>query len=73
MTTLITTWIMWAIIGTTNPNVNSFVVVEEYKDKEECIKIAKSVSIESAKEFARRKMVAITKVTTVCIPVVTRK
>jgi hypothetical protein len=72
MTTLITTWIMWAIVATTNPNVSAFVVIDEYKDREKCIEIAKVVSLQSAKEFEQRGAAGIESITIVCLPVATR-
>lgn len=72
MTTLLTTWIMWAIIATTNPNVSAFVIVDEFDNKAECVLIAKEVATQTTKAFEQKNVPGIDSITVVCIPVVTR-
>lgn len=66
---IFTTWILWAIIQTTNPNVNSFVVVGEYEHREQCVALAQALAETGIPLKAPQN---VTEVSVICIPVATR-
>lgn len=73
MTEFVITWIMWAIVATTNPNVNIFAVLDEFPRQDTCLGIAKEVAISAAADIEEKKIPAIESVTVVCIPFLTRE
>jgi len=73
MTEFVISWIMWAIVASTNPNVNIIVVLDEFPRQDTCLKIAEEVAVSAAADIEERKIPAIESVTAVCIPVLTRE
>jgi hypothetical protein len=65
-------WLLWAIVETANPNVNAILLVEEFLQRDSCIKIAKSLSEMSSEDMNIQPGSPITGITLACIPVTTR-
>jgi len=66
---ILTTWILWAIIETANPNVNGFAMIDEFKREQDCVRIMNAIA---TKGIPIPPKTAITGVTLSCIPVATR-
>lgn len=68
MTPIIMTVIMWGILGTTNPNVNFFGVIDEFPKKEDCMEIAPKVAVAIFNDLKEKQITEFNSITVVCIP-----
>jgi len=70
-----TTWILWAIISTVNPNVSYFAVIDEFPEPQsslaDCMITAKS-SAPALADFLVEEKFAFEVLSVKCIPVATR-
>lgn len=67
MTPFVFTWILWAIVTTPNPNVNSFVVLDEFPEKSDCMETAKQLGVAIVRDLQQQQISGIASITTACI------
>jgi len=68
VTPFVLTYILWGIIATTNPNVSNFMVLDEFPDRDDCMKIATETAVMAARQITALKVPDVTSITVVCIP-----
>ena len=73
MTEFAISWIMWALVASTTPNVNMIAVLDEFPRQDTCLEIAEQVAISAAKDIEVKKISGVESITVVCLPVLTRE
>jgi hypothetical protein len=73
VTPFVLTYILWGILSTANPNVNLFVIFDEFSERAECLGIAKGVAPALMRDLKESGMEDFTSATVVCLPIAAGK